>query len=112
MISANEARKLVQVSDVWVEGHLTRLDKEIRKLAEDGKTYLDVGGHDLTVTAKEKHLANPTLLMTKLAEKIRTFGYTTQFIIKERKPFPGFGPIDEDDEPGEPEFVNFIRICW
>lgn len=108
MINANEARRLVHLSDRWVDHHLTRLDEQIRKLAEDGKTTLDVHDTELMVTVKDKNSAQTTPLMQKLAEKIRSHGYTTKFVTEERKPFRSF----DDDAPPTPNFIHFIRIYW
>lgn len=115
MITAQEARELVIVSDKNVEHHLSKVDKKIREAATLGKTSLELYELGLTVEGEAYSIVNPTPLMLRVHDALKKAGFNAEIktAVKENTRSRGLGIMadDEDDTPVRKKLCS-IFVQW
>lgn len=114
MISASAARELVKTSDASCERLLKWIDPYVRKLAEEGKTSFDIFTEELITRSDNSFsVLKETPLMTKMVEKLKSFGYRAEFCTKKNEnTFRGLGVYDDNEQPPNPTYTRYIQISW
>ena len=110
MISAQEARDLVDLSEARIDAILQLIEEEIRKKAGDGKNVLIIAQPDVSSTMLLKFFERPQ--QTEFTEK--------QFVVVTKLREAGFSVmiarrvgITLDDNFDETEYVEFVpQIVW
>ena len=112
MITAAEARALVEASDAHLERYLALIEKEIKPRAEKGERSYDCYVADLWVATEVRRPPEPTLLQQRVINALKSFenGYDATWA-ESGDPYVPRGLVD--DYGAGPSYQNWcILIKW
>ena len=117
MITAKEARDLVESSSAQIEARLARLDKLIQEAARLGKRNITLHydgnthyiGDEFKVKYQPYSTAEFTPLQSLIKAELEKFGYTVKIVLKNVQIGGGLGSMDDEIKH---EDHPYIRISW
>ena len=108
MITAQEAREIVEQSDVYVKRYLELVDIEIRKQAEAGKKHFSCYVADLWTTASSWPTPDMTPLQARVMAALKA--QPNNFAVQWAKDGDDYVPRAYENDPDAQTIQNYCLI--
>lgn len=108
MITALDARRIVEISDSRVQSLLTVIEDQIRRAAEAGQLQVLLYTEGLWDSHSCYRHVSPTPIQSRVCAELSKLGFNAQ-VIKAGEPYV---PRGLDEDTAEKQINHVIKVSW